>query len=167
LAGAEVGYEMRVASGTPSLDRAAKLETDLAFQIPDLRDVVTRAVQRPGQQWRTAYFDTPDLRLWRQGLSLRHRRGEEPGAGTWTIKVRDGAGSTDRAGATLDRTELSWTGEDDTVPDEATGLLRGILGRAPLGQVTELVTTRRRLVLGDAGGTSFGELDDDTVTPVP
>ncbi len=52
------------------------------------------------------------------------------------------------------------------MPAEARSLLRGIIGRAVIEQVTELVTTRRRLVLRDGAKVACGELDDDTVTVV-
>jgi CHAD domain-containing protein len=141
-----------------------KLETDMAFQMPDLAAVVGETARGPGQELRTAYFDTSDHRLWQREISLRHRTGEEPrgsNGGIWTVKL-----PTEGSGPTLDRTELSWSGDRDSVPAEARDLLRGIVRRSVLEQVTELVTTRRRLVLRSADGLSCGELDDDTVTVI-
>ncbi|HEY5251815.1 MAG TPA: CYTH and CHAD domain-containing protein [Acidimicrobiales bacterium] len=154
-----------MASGT-FLEREVKLDSDSSFQMPDLRGVVARVVQKPAQELRTAYFDTPDLRLWGRGVSFRHRLGEERGSGTWTIKLPSQVGSKDGPGATLDRTEMSWSGDRDVMPPQAISLLRGIVRGAALSQVTELMTTRRRLVLHDVGETACVELDDDTVAVV-
>jgi CHAD domain-containing protein len=152
-----------MATGSRSLEREAKLGTDLAFRLPDLDKVVGRAVPRSSQELRAAYFDTDDLRLWNRGITLRHRSGEDgdDGRGMWTVKLPSQA-----SGATLDRTELTWPADRATVPTDASALLRGIIRWAPLEQVTELVTWRQRLVLHDARGRACGELDDDTVTVV-
>jgi CHAD domain-containing protein len=155
-----------VASGTRSLEREVKLAADMAFRLPDLRGVVGKTVRQPGQELRTAYFDTSDFRVWQRGMSLRHRMGESSGAGIWTLKVPAPRSPSDDDGPTLDRTELSWPGGRDAVPVQATDLLRGIVCRGILEQVTELVTSRLRFVLHDAEGRSCAELDDDTVTVV-
>lgn len=152
-------------TGTRPLEREVKLGTGLSFQVPDLRRVAGKLVQRPSQHLRTTYFDTPDLRLWQRGLSLRHRAGEDVGgSGTWTLKLP--AGTDSGSDPTVDRTEMSWSGDKAAVPPQARSLLRGLLRRATLGQVTELDTTRRRLIVHDAQGTPWGEIDDDTVTVV-
>jgi CHAD domain-containing protein len=155
-----------VKSGTRSVEREMKLDGDTSFQVPDLRGVVAAVVQKPVQELRTAYFDTPDLRLWERGVSLRHRTGEKPGRGTWTVKLPEGEGSESDSGPTLDRTEMSWSGAGDVIPPPVLSLLQGIVGAAVLGQVTELVTTRRRHLLRDAEETACAELDDDTVTVI-
>jgi CHAD domain-containing protein len=148
-----------VNSAANSVEREVKLEADLAFVLPDLRSAVGSIEQQPEQHTRTAYFDTPEFRLWRRGITLRHRTGEASGAGVWTIKLPEWSD-----GPTLDRTELSWSGLRETYPAEATRLLRGIVRSSALHQIVELVTTRRRLILHDAARTSRAELDDDTVT---
>ncbi len=143
-------------SGT--IEREVKFEADVGFVLPDLGAIVGVIEEQPERQMRTAYFDTPELRLWRRGITLRHRSGEASGAGTWTMKLPERSD-----GPTLDRTELSWTGSRESCPAEAMGLLRGITRRSGLRQIVELVTTRRRLILHDAAGTSRAELDDDIV----
>jgi CHAD domain-containing protein len=146
---------------TESIEREVKLGADLAFEVPDLSSVVGRTVQPPEQQMRTAYFDTPEFRLWHRGITLRHRTGEEAAAGTWTVKL-----PAKSEGPTLDRTELSWGGPRETLPAGATRLLRGITRSSSLHQIVELVATRRRLILHDSAGVPLGELDDDTVTVI-
>jgi CHAD domain len=43
-----------------------KFAVGRAFDRPDLQAVVARSVRQPEQTFRTAYFDSPDLRLWRR-----------------------------------------------------------------------------------------------------
>jgi CHAD domain-containing protein len=144
-----------------SIEREVKLAVDADFELPDLRRVVGGTVGLPEQHTLALYFDTSDLRLWRSDITLRHRSGEEPGGGTWTLKLpRTGAGLT------LDRDELIWPGSSDAVPDEATRIVRGVVRRASLAQIAELKAVRRRVALRDAAGAPYGEIDDDTVTAV-
>lgn len=75
--------------------------------------------------WPDIYFDTPDLRLWDRRITLRHRSGG--GHGTWTLKF-----PCDGREATLDRSELSWPGGLDTVPEDARRILAGLVRRSPL-----------------------------------
>jgi CHAD domain-containing protein len=143
-----------------TVEREVKLTVSLDFDLPDLRPVVGRTVRRPEEQLLTAYFDTHDFRLWRRGMTLR-RRTTQGRAGVdvvWTLKLPEGGD-----GQALDRGELSWASDARDVPLEAHGLLRGIVRRARLRQVAELVTRRQRLSLCNEGGTAWGELDDDDV----
>ncbi len=144
-----------------SIEREVKLSMDPGQALPDLRGVVAATVRLPEQHTRALYFDTSDLRLWHQGVTLRHRSGEDPGEGIWTLKVPAAGEAT-----TLDRTELSWPGAPDTVPEEAIRITRGIVRRSPLSRVAELVAVRRRLELRGEDGSPYGEIDDDTVTVV-
>jgi CHAD domain-containing protein len=145
------------------LEREVKLGVDLDFVLPDLTRTKHVAKSEPliEQEMRTAYFDTSEFRLWRRGISLRHRIGEVLGAGTWTAKL-----PCPGEGPTLDRMELSWSGPRESVPVEATRLIQGIIRSSPLHQIVELVTKRRRYLLSDLTGVPRGELDDDTVTVV-
>ena len=108
--------------------------------------------------WST-YFDSRDLRLYARGVTLRHRQGEDGGPGVWTLSFP----AVDER-VRMTRTEPTWTGPVDPVPDDALQMLRGILRREPLRVVTELECSRRRVALEDEGGRSLGEVDHDTVT---
>ena len=141
------------------VERELKLQADLDLALPDLRGLVGGTFRLPEQDLRAAYFDTSESRLWKRAITLRHRTGEGPASGTWTLKLPEPS----RAG-TLDRTELSWAGPRDEVPGEARRLLRGIVRHADLQLVAELHTVRRRLQLEDGDGRPWAELDDDTVT---
>ncbi|MDQ1361134.1 MAG: hypothetical protein QOJ44_1511 [Acidimicrobiaceae bacterium] len=150
-----------MASHTQSLEQEIKLDVGLGFQVPDLTGVVDGVItdRRPTLELVATYFDTPDLRLLQRGITLRRRRDRTAGGeDLWTLKLPNG-----QATATLDRNEISWPGRQPDIPDEAVGLVRGIVRHAPLQEVAELETTRQRLVLMDAAGITMGELDDDTV----
>src|SRR5439155_25658482 len=108
-----------------------------------------------------AYFDTPDLRLARNGITLRHRRDRSLGStdeGTWTLKPPEEAG-----GVALVRRELTWDGPLDAVPPQAAALVRATTRHAPLQRVARLTSQRRRLQLRDRGGRPLAEIDDDLV----
>jgi CHAD domain-containing protein len=148
------GLAMNVA-----VERETKLDADLDFTLPDLRQVVPRAtVLQPQRLWST-YLDSGDLRLWAEGITLRHRRGEDEGPGVWTLKlpIRLEASRTVRS-------EHTWVGTQGSVPTEAREILVGVLRRQPLKVVAELECTRRRIALNDENGKLIGEIDDDTVT---
>jgi CHAD domain-containing protein len=145
--------------GAAQLEREIKFAADVGYELPKLKKVVGSTQRLPQQSLNTAYFDTPDLRLWQRGLTLRHRMGEESHHGKWTLKIPEEG--TDRA---LDRTELSWEGIREEIPPDATAILLGIVRRTFLGRVVVLESVRRRVILRDGGGTTLGEIDDDLVT---
>lgn len=130
----------------------------MALALPDLRNLVARTVRLPQQQLATRYFDTVDLRLWRQGMTMRHRKAGDHDEGTWTLKLPHPA-----AGPALRRTEVTWSGPADDVPDEANTVLRGVIRRERLRELTLLETTRQRLILRYTHGRDLAELDDDVV----
>ncbi|MGO8873753.1 MAG: CHAD domain-containing protein [Acidimicrobiales bacterium] len=144
--------------GARSVEREAKLDADQAFEVPDLGALVT-VVPLPDRHLRAAYFDTPDLRLWARGITVRHRVEDPPAEGSWTVKLPAGD-----AGLTLDRTELNWRGPRTDLPGDAAEVLRGVVRHSALQAIAELDTTRRRLALHDLDGTPVAELDDDVVT---
>ena len=141
-----------------TLEREIKMEAPIALALPDLRPLVGATVRLPEQRLITRYFDSADRRLWRQGMTLRHRTTDDAGDGVWTLKLPHAS-----AGPALERTEVSWTGPSHEFPSDASELLRGIVRREPLGQLTMLETTRQRLVLRDDGDHELAELDDDVV----
>jgi CHAD domain-containing protein len=144
-----------------SIEREAKFEADLDRPLPDLRKVVGSVVRLPEQTLRTSYFDTADFRLWRRRLTLRHRVGEESVTGTWTLKLPEG-----HTGAVLNRTELTWPGAREIIPEGALRVLKGVVRRTPLVPIAELASERVRFGLYDAKGRPLGEVDDDRVTVV-
>jgi CHAD domain-containing protein len=146
------------------LEREFKFELPLGLPLPDLRDVIAQTTRLPETSFQTVYFDTGDLRLWHQGLTLRHRRPDDAEDGVWTLKLPEPSG-----GPQLERTELSWSGSDRTVPSEAHVLVAGLLRREPLRRVVTLETKRQRLTLSTERGTGadvVAEIDDDVVAVI-
>lgn len=130
----------------------------MGLALPDLRGLVGRTERLPQQRLHTAYFDTADDRLWDRGLTLRHRISEVGPGPTWTLKLPRGT-----AGSTLERTEVSWSGDRDEIPADARSIVRGLVRREPIRELVELETTRQRLALHDRQDAVVAEIDDDTV----
>jgi CHAD domain-containing protein len=149
-----------MSQGPDTLEREVKLEADLDFQLPEFGDLVGGVDPRPAQQLWTTYYDSEDLRLWNQGVTLRFRHDElRSGTGQWTLKLPSGT-----TGDVLERVELTWPGRPHPVPDEAQRLVKGVLRHRSLTSIAELESHRRRLTLRGLDGTSLVELDDDSVT---
>jgi CHAD domain-containing protein len=143
------------------LEEEVKLEAPIGLALPDLRHLVGGTVRLPEEQLVTRYFDTADRRIWGQSMTLRHRQTGDGADGTWTLKLPHGS-----PGIALQRTEVTWSGSGNAIPAEATDLLRGVIRREPLRQLTTLKTTRGRLMLHDDVGHDLAELDDDLVVVV-
>src|SRR5690242_3200848 len=107
----------------------------------------------------TVYYDTPDLRLARWGVSLRHRAGEG-----WTLKLAPPPSVPGKPTAVLERDELTFQGAAKKPPAEAIEVVRAYVRRAELVPVARLSTVRRRVRLVDATGTRVAEVVDDEVS---
>src|SRR5438270_3458145 len=138
------------------LEREVKLGAGPAFHLPDLAGVIEGVAVGPSETVRleTVYFDTPDLRLARWGVSLRHRAGEG-----WTLKL-----SPAIANGALERAELNFPGGAKKPPEAATSVIRALVRSAELGPVARLSTIRRRVRLTDAKGARVAEVVDDEVS---
>ncbi len=140
-------------------EREAKLSAWAGFALPDLDGVIEGVVASslPDAKLTANYWDTPDLRLVRSGMSLRHRAGT--GENGWTVKLPEG-----EEGPALVRRELSFEGGSAAVPSGAASLLRATVRDEQLAPVSRLVTIRRRVELRDAEGVKVAEIDDDEVS---
>jgi CHAD domain-containing protein len=107
----------------------------------------------------TVYYDTPDLRLARWGVSLRHRAGEG-----WTLKLAPPPSTPGKPAAVLERDELTFQGAAKKPPDGAMEVVRAYVRRSELVPVARLSTVRRRVRLVDATGTRVAEVVDDEVS---
>jgi CHAD domain-containing protein len=105
------------------------------------------------------YYDAPDLRLLRAGVTLRHRRQDDNDVGTWTLKVPLGVG-----GDTLERFEIDVVAPPATVPAELVKVVAGMLRRVYPVRVARLLTRRLVVALHDGGGRVLGEVCDDEVS---
>ncbi|TXR57324.1 CYTH and CHAD domain-containing protein [Quadrisphaera setariae] len=114
------------------------------------------------------YYDTADLRLAREGVTLRRRHGGSDDG--WHLKLPVGSSS--------DRDELSVPladggapreeGGPPTVPAALTALVTALVRISPLGPVAELRTHREVRVLRDAEGRALAEAAlDDVEVAVP
>lgn len=99
------------------LEQEVKLEVRPGWVVPDLTGVIpgAQAVALPALAMEATYYDTADLRLARQQVTLRLRRETPLGAGQegaapeleeWTLKLPS---STD--GGVLARQEMTWPAE--------------------------------------------------------
>src|SRR5437773_7424791 len=98
------------------LEREVKLGAGPAFHLPDLAGVIEGVAVAPPETVRmeTVYYDTPDLRLARWGVSLRRRAGEG-----WTLKLAPPPSTPGKPGAVLERDELTFQGSATRPPDAA------------------------------------------------
>jgi len=101
------------------------------------------------------YYDTSDLRLIRNGLTLRRRRGGTDEG--WTLKLPVNGDSRDELWLPL-------TERDSAVPAELAGLVRAFTRGEPLQPVAHITTVRRRRVLRDEAGASLAEVVADDVS---
>src|SRR5690242_352050 len=137
------------------LEREVKLGAGPAFHLPDLAGVIDGVDVAPAETVRleTVYYDTPDLRLARWGVSLRRRAGEG-----WTLKL-----PPVKSGALLERDELTFEGGNKP-PDAALDVVRAYVRNSQLVPVARLSTVRRRVRLVDPSGTRVAEVVDDEVS---
>src|SRR5580698_6513078 len=100
------------------------------------------------------YYDTGDMRLIRNGVTLRRRRGgSDPG---WHLKLPAG-GST--------RREIQLPlGRGRQVPARLAGLVRGYTRGEALHPVARISTRRQVLTLIDDAGSSLAEIAADDVS---
>lgn len=142
--------------------REVEVETKFAvhglFDLPDLAvGGASRVEARPVLSLRATYVDTPDLRLARDGITLRHRTGD--GADRWTLKLPRPEG-----GGGLSREEVSVAGPGDQVPAELRDLVTAWLRDGDLAPVAVLATERATWLLHPDEGEPLAELVDDTVS---
>ncbi|MGH2701358.1 MAG: CHAD domain-containing protein [Actinomycetota bacterium] len=138
-----------------------KLAVHGPFDLPELSSVdgIAEVAEAGPQHLRATYYDTDDLRLARNGITLRYRSGEEPGP-TWTVKLPvDGVSNKVSA-----REEINVEGGGSTVPRGAADLVTAFARSAPLTPITRIHTRRRRWNLMSDEGVVGTELVDDEVS---
>jgi CHAD domain-containing protein len=143
------------------LEREVKLGAGPAFHLPDLAGVIEGVDVAPPETVRmdTVYYDTPDLRLARWGVSLRHRAGEG-----WTLKLAPAPSTPGRPSAMLERDEITFQGSAKKPPEGALEVIRAYVRKSELVPVARLSTVRRRVRLVDATGKRVAEVVDDEVS---
>ena len=113
----------------------------------------------PDQQLRATYYDTADLRMARNGVTLRYRTGEAE-TPQWTLKLPVAS-----RGAELERDELNFEAVRREPPPEVRSLVTAYARGEPLTAVATLRTRRRRIHL-IADETPIAEVADDEVSVI-
>ncbi|MDQ2706260.1 MAG: CYTH and CHAD domain-containing protein [Actinomycetota bacterium] len=143
-------------SGTVVRETERKYETDGEAALPDpagFLDLDTTG-EPERQHLDAVYFDTPDLRLLRAGVTLRRREGGHDEG--WHLKLPVGPDSRDEV-------RLPLSGGHRQPPPQLLALTRLPTRGAAVAPVAQLSTDRRRWVLSDSRGRELAELVDDTV----
>lgn len=140
------------------LEREVKFSVPTTFVLPD--DVTGDHHSRyDGRRMlRATYYDTEDLRLARNGITLRYRTGE--GQPVWTLKVPA------TSGVSNERIERSVPGPAEPVAPALASLVLAHTRFAPLIEVARLTTRRDAWLLLDTDGAVAAELVDDAVSVV-
>jgi len=144
----------------PVRERELKLAAPGSFVVPDLTDdgLGLLAMQElPELTLTSTYYDSADLRLARNGVTLRYRTGEETGP-VWTLKLP--AAGHDAS----ERDEHTFEGSAEAIPLDAVELVTAFVRSAPIQPVASLETRRKRWMLCGAEDQPFAELADDQVT---
>jgi CHAD domain-containing protein len=152
-----------------SYEVEAKFRVHPPFEIPDLLDARTGAAAQDEpihHELRAVYWDTSDLRLAREGITLRHRDGEGEDADGWHLKLPVGTVRIVPDGSAVSREEVRVAGPGTAIPEELRTLVLPWSRTAVLGPVATLVTDRTGYLLRDAAGGPLVELTDDLVSVV-
>ena len=148
---------------TTAREREQKYSVHGLFVLPELADPAVgleTADAMPAQTLRAVYYDSADLRLARDGITLRHRSGDGPTR--WTLKLPAETRGGSDSGLVRDEIEIFGSGRE--VPAELGGLLTGWLRGATLAPVATLRTSRSIFMLRGAEGEDLLEVVDDTVS---
>ena len=130
-----------------------KYEAAPETRLPDLTGAVgvSAVVHRGVSELDAVYYDTRDLRLAADSLTLRRRTGGEDAG--WHLKFPVAPGVRDEIRAPL----------ADTLPESLAGLLRSRIRGAEPVPLVRLLSTRDVHHLADGDGTVLAELSVDEV----
>jgi inorganic triphosphatase YgiF len=146
---------------TPSMQKVT--ETERKYEIADgvlLPDPpcllgVDSSSNAEEQQLDAVYFDTPNLRLARAGITLRRREGGSDAG--WHLKLPVDLDSRDELRVPLGRARR-------TPPAQLTSLIRVHTRGTKITPVVRLHTHRRRWLLANPDGQPLAEVAEDRVT---
>ena len=154
---------------TSTTEVEAKFRVHPPFEIPDLVDERTGAASVDDavhHELRAVYWDTSDLRLARDGITLRHRSGEGDDADGWHLKLPAVGVRVVPDASAVSREEVRVAGPAETIPAELRSLVLPWSRTAVLGPVATLLTNRTAYLLRDSAGSPLVELTDDLVSVV-
>src|SRR5579875_1710934 len=145
-------------AATDQLEIEQKYDAGPDFELPDLGKLPGYAVTEPETfHLKATYFDTEDLRLAANKVTLRRRTGGEDDA--WHLKLPVRPGTRRERHLPLD----TGTGAG-TVPDEMQAMVADFTGGRPLRPVVQLNTERTVRRLTTPAGEVRAEVADDQVT---
>src|SRR3954454_12416639 len=131
------------------------------FVLPDLTGLpgVARVTEPETHALSATYWDTPDLRLVRNKITLRRRTGGADEG--WHLKLPAGGPAGGRGRDEVQRP----LGRRRSVPPELVGLVLARSRGAALGPIARRETRRTITHLLDEHDAVLAEIADDTVTP--
>jgi CHAD domain-containing protein len=148
-----IAPDTTILRGVVGIEIEDKFDVPADFRLPDLTGLAPEIVGPKSFQLVALYYDTPDLRLARRGVTLRRRRGgADPG---WHLKLPKAKGVRQEIAIPLTRSIR-------IVPAELADLVRACTRGAELGVVAELDTRRSITVLKD-GDRKLVEIAEDRV----
>lgn len=136
-----------------------KYRASRGLVIPDLTGRIAKiaSIDSPVTHRMVAvYHDTADLRLAREGITLRHRSGGSDDG--WHLKLPLGPLANGV------REEIQVDGVDSELPDRLRRTVSAYVRFEPVQPAATLVTERRSMILRDEAGAPLAELVDDQVT---
>jgi len=144
-------------SKTEHLEVETKFDVEPAFALPPLTEVagISSATGATTEHLDAVYFDTEDLRLIRNGVTLRRREGGHDAG--WHLKLPAGGPGRTEIGRPLATSDAS------SVPDELANIVAATTRGRPLGPVARIQTTRRAVRVRGRDGREIAEIADDTV----
>src|SRR5579875_969201 len=143
-------------AATDQLEIEQKYDAGPDFELPDLGKLPGYAVTEPETfHLKATYFDTEDLRLAANKVTLRRRTGGEDDAWHLKLPVRPG---------TRRERHLPLSAGTGTVPEEMQAMVAEFTGGQPLRPIVQLNTTRVIRRLTTPGGQARAEVADDHVT---
>jgi inorganic triphosphatase YgiF len=147
-------------SAAGGMERELKLGVWPEFELPNLAKSLKGGTMAEATERRleAVYYDTSDLLLLRRGVTLRFRRGEDPGP-VWTAKL-----PSEAVELGLARREVTQEAEAGPVPERLRDLTRGWALGARIEPIARMVTTRRSVPLLDSDGAEQASIDDDDVS---
>jgi inorganic triphosphatase YgiF len=143
-------------AATDQLEIEQKYDAGPDFKLPDLGTLPGYAVTEPETfHMNATYFDTDDLRLAANKVTLRRRTGGEDDAWHLKLPVRPG---------TRRERHLPLSAGTGTVPAEMQAMVAEFTGGQPLRPIVQLNTTRVIRRLTTPGGQARAEVADDHCT---
>ncbi|HEY0871316.1 MAG TPA: CYTH and CHAD domain-containing protein [Acidothermaceae bacterium] len=140
----------------------AKFRVNPTFELPSILGAVAAvtAVDAPTRiSMNAVYYDTQDLRLAREGVTLRRRSGGSDAG--WHLKLPVLSHTVPDGTGVRDEIQLP---DSPAIPTELSRLITVWARTAPLRPVATLASERTTLILRGADGVGLAELVDDTVS---